>query len=153
MAKVMTKEIMSHFTDPRLDQKKELLFKKRLFEAEEKGYLDGMHMLTILFQSARNRRKVKNIIPAQVIYDSLKAWDREWSERDISTFVYGIRSLECIESVEGQLLKLAAQRISASSASLTSRAIGNALYGLQDITSDTDGAAVNTLFLSPLAPF
>lgn len=132
---------MSHFADRRVDQKKELAFKKRLFEAEERGELDGMHMITLLFQSARTRRKVKNLMPVPLILKSLSSWEREWTERDISTFLYGLRSLQFVEKAETDLLKLGARKISESRAKLSSRAIGNALYGLQDITSDTENVA------------
>lgn len=68
------------------------------------------------------------------MFAQLKSWDREWSERDISTFVYGIRSLECIDPIEAKMLKFAANKIAESKGVLSSRAIGNALYGLQGIT-------------------
>lgn len=138
-AKSVTKEIMSFFALPS-DQKSTLAFKKRLEDKELVKYLDGMHMLTIMFQSARTRRFVKNFMPLQLLLNTLKEWDREWSERDISTFVYGIRALECIDPIEGDILKLGAKKIIASASPITSRAIGNALYGLQGITSDTTGA-------------
>jgi hypothetical protein len=53
-----------------------------------------------------------------------KAWNRVWTERDISTFVYGIRALECLEKVDIELLKLGAKKISKSPAKLSSRSIG-----------------------------
>lgn len=146
--KTLTKEIMSHFSDRRLDQKKELVFKRLLFEAEERGELDGMHMMTLLFQSARSRRKVKNLMPVPLILKSLSSWDREWTERDISTFVYGLRSVQFIDKTETDLLALGARKISESKAKLSSRAIGNALYGLQDITSDTENVAELCLALA-----
>lgn len=94
IGKTLTKEIMSHFGDPRsIDAKKELLFKTRLFSAEEKGQLDAMHMITLLFQSARSRRKVKSLMPVELILKCLNAGSKQWSERDVSSFVYGIRSL------------------------------------------------------------
>jgi hypothetical protein len=99
-----------------------------------------MHMITVLFQSARNRRRAKTVISLPYLLKKLQDWDREWSERDISTFIYGIRALDCIDKIDGEILKLGASKISLSKAKLSSRAIGNALYGLQDITSDTVGA-------------
>ena len=160
-AKSVTKEIMSFFSLPVIDQKNTINFKMRLESADVWDSLDGMHMITILFQSARTRRLAKNIIPIEKILMKLKSWDREWTERDISTFVYGIKSLECINTVDGDLLRLGAKKILESRAVLSSRAIGNALYGLQvmiiifhnfsleihlniifkkGITSDTEGA-------------
>eukprot|EP01041_Mallomonas_annulata_P003235 gene3235-6403_t len=139
-AKTVTKEIMSFFATPTSDQKKSLAFKKRLTEDELRPHLDGMHMIIILFQSARSRRLAKTVIPADIMLAKLKSWDREWSERDISTFVYGVRSLDCIDPIDGEILTLGAEKIAASKAQMSSRAIGNALYGLQDITSDTPGA-------------
>jgi hypothetical protein len=119
--KLLTKEIMAYFGESRGDQKKELQFKKRMYDAEVAGQLDGMHMMTLLFQSARSRRKVKNIMPVELVLKSLSSWGREWSERDISTFVYGVRSLECIDDSDSKLLKLGAKKITESGALLTSR--------------------------------
>ena len=143
VGKALTKEIMAHFGDSRglADIKRDVLFKKRLYEAEVSGQLDGMHVMTLIFQSARSRRKIKSLMPPEIVLKTLSNWEREWSERDISTFVYGIRALECVDKAETELLRLGAKKISESSASLSSRAIGNSLYGLQDITSDTLGAA------------
>ncbi len=115
-------------------------FRERLADENVKKYMDGMHIITILFQCARTKKLSKNIIPVKFMLEKLQSWSNEWSERDISTFVYGIRSLECLDPVEGELLKLSAKKIDESKAILTSRAIGNALYGLQDITSSTVGA-------------
>ena len=95
-----------------------------------------MHILTILFQSARTKRKVKNILSIPILIERLRIWDKEWSERDISAFAYGIRSLEGLDATDSELIKLGATKISESSATVSSRAIGNALYGLQDFTSD-----------------
>lgn len=137
--KSVTSEIMSFFNEKngnKLDEK----FKKRLLNEEVKKNIDGLHIITVLFQSARSKRLAKDIIPLKFLLERLSSWNREWSERDISMFVYGVRSLEGLEKVEGDILRLGAKKISESSASLTSRAIGNALYGLQDITSGTDGA-------------
>lgn len=137
--KSVTAEIMQYFNENR-GTKKDAIFQKRLADAEVKKNIDGLHIITVLFQSARSKRLVKNLIPAKFMVERLALWNREWSERDISMFVYGVRSLEGLDTIEGDLLRLGAKKISESSASLTSRAIGNALYGLQDITSDTDGA-------------
>lgn len=139
--KSVTKDIMAFFSSQSGDSTKDVKFQKKLLETNTKKNIDGLHIITILFQSARTRRLAKNILPVNVMIDTLKSWDKMWSERDISTFIYGIRSLECLDPIEGKLLKLAAVKVSESTALLGSRAIGNALYGLQDITSDTEGAA------------
>mmetsp|Transcript_9646 Transcript_9646/g.9440 ORF Transcript_9646/g.9440 Transcript_9646/m.9440 type:complete len:893 (-) Transcript_9646:375-3053(-) len=136
--KTVTAEIMQYFNTNR-GTKSDPIFQKRLSNVEVRKNLDGLHIITILFQSARSKRMAKNLIPIRFLTDRLSKWDREWSERDISMFVYGVRSLEGLD--EGDLLRLGAKKISESKAFLTSRAIGNALYGLQEITSDTDGAA------------
>jgi hypothetical protein len=137
--KSVTAEIMQHFNQNG-GTKKDAVFQKRLSNEEVKKNIDGLHIITVLFQSARSKRLAKDLIPMKFLVERLAAWDREWSERDISMFVYGVRSLEGLDSLEGDLIRLGAKKISESSAGLTSRAIGNALYGLQDITSDTDGA-------------
>jgi hypothetical protein len=82
---------------------------------------------------------VKSLLSIPILIERLKVWDKEWSERDISAFAYGIRSLEGIDTNDAELIKLGAIKINESSAILSSRAIGNALYGLQDFTSDTGG--------------
>ena len=131
-AKSITKEIMTFFNESSsTKQKSSVSLKKRLESVDVDKYIDGMHVITILFQSARNRKLAKNILTLEKLYDKLAKWNNEWSERDISTFVYGIRSLECISGIEGKILRLGAQKISESKAVLSSRAIGNALYGLQ----------------------
>ena len=137
--KSVTAEIMQFF-NLNVAARKDAVFQKRLSNEEVKRNLDGLHIITLLFQSARSKRLAKDLIPLKFLVERLGAWNREWSERDISMFVYGVRSLEGLDTIEGDLLRLGAKKISESSASLTSRAIGNALYGLQDITSDTDGA-------------
>ena len=138
--KSVTAEIMQYFNQ-NAAARKDSVFQKRLANEEVKGNIDGLHIITVLFQSARSKRLVKDLMPMKFLVDRLGSWNREWSERDISMFVYGVRSLEGLDSTEGDLLRLGAKKISESSAGLSSRAIGNALYGLQDITSDTDGAA------------
>lgn len=137
--KSVTAEIMQYFNQAG-GTRKDAIFQKRLANEEVKKNIDGLHIITILFQSARSKRLAKDLIPLKFLVERLASWNREWSERDISMFVYGVRSLEGLDSIEGDLLRLGAKKISESSASLTSRAIGNALYGLQDITSDTGGA-------------
>ena len=137
--KSVTKEIMAFFGQNG-DASRDIKFQKRLLETNIKSNIDGLHVITVLFQSARTRRLAKNILPLNVMLEKLKKWDKMWNERDISTFIYGIRSLECLDPIEGKLLKFAATKVSESTATLGSRAIGNALYGLQDITSDTEGA-------------
>jgi hypothetical protein len=139
-AKSVTKEIMSFFAQQSSDIKFEQSFKKRLMSDDAKKHIDGLHVVTILFQSARTKRQAKNILPISFMLEKLSEWDRIWSERDISTFVYGIRSLECIEKIDGELIKFGSKKILESPVQLSSRAIGNALYGLQEITSDTSGA-------------
>ena len=138
--KKVTNEIMVFFNERNVSPKTDLIFKKRLAKDEVKKNIDGLHIITILFQSARSRRMAKDMLPPKFMYDTLKRWTREWTERDISMFVYGVRSLDGLDPFEGRLLMLAAKRIQESKAELSSRAIGNALYGLQDITSDTVGA-------------
>jgi len=119
---------------------KDPAFQKRLANDAVRKHLDGLHVITVLFQSARSRRQAKTLLPPKFMVDCLKAWDREWSERDISMFVYGVRSLEGVDPAEGKLLQLGAQKIAESTAVLSSRAIGNALYGLQELTSAATGA-------------
>ena len=138
--KTITQEVMAFFGDKEYTQERDVLFKARLGSSEVVNKLDGMHMITLLFQSARARRRTRNFISVETVIDKLEGWEKEWSERDISFFMYGINSLECVDEVDGKLLKLAARKISESNAQLTSRAIGNALYGLQGITTDTIGA-------------
>lgn len=144
-AKSVTKEIMNFYTlrpaDPKELAAADAAFTKRMSDLTVRSNIDGMHVITILFQSARTRRLAKNVLPIRFMLDRLKAWDKQdWSERDISTFVYGVRSLEGLDPVEAELLLFGAKKISESTAELSSRAIGNALYGLQDITGDTKGA-------------
>lgn len=138
--KTITKEIMSFFGERKENILADTNIRNRLLTQEVVEKLDGMHMITLLFQSARARRRVKAFIPLDLMLTKLTEWDKEWSERDISTFLYGINSLECIDEIDGKLLKLAALKIRQSNASLSSRSIGNALYGLQGITTDTIGA-------------
>ena len=138
--KSITKEIMSFFAEKKPNLESDQSFRNRLKSFEVFNKLDGMHMITLLFQSARARRRVKNFIPLEDMLLKLQEWNKEWSERDISTFLYGIYSLECVDEIDGKLLKLAAKKISESSAILSSRSIGNSLYGLHGITTDTLGA-------------
>lgn len=140
--KEVTKEIMGFFRDAQhsLDPQQEVQFMARMTAPAVKQHIDGLHVLTALFQASRSRRLAQNLMPVELMLERLTAWDKEWNERDISAFVYGVRALECINTVDGELLKLGAAKIRASSAKLSSRAIGNALYGMQDITSDTEGA-------------
>lgn len=115
-------------------------FISRMADVKIREQIDGMHIITLLFQSARSKKLAKNTLPIRFMIEKLRVWDIEWSERDMSTFVYGIRALECIDPIDGELLKLGASKIASSKAVLSSRAIGNALYGLQGITSDSTGA-------------
>ncbi|KAJ1430676.1 hypothetical protein B484DRAFT_448754 [Ochromonadaceae sp. CCMP2298] len=137
--KAVTKEIMAFFALPRND-KRDAEFRSRLAATDVKNSIDGLHVLTILFQSARTKRAAYRLLPTNVMLAKLKSWDRMWSERDVSTFVYGVSALECLDSTDGELLKLGAKNIALSTAPLSSRSIGNALYGLNKITSDTAGA-------------
>jgi very-short-patch-repair endonuclease len=133
--KTVTKEIMNYFQNGgKMDE-----FRQRLSQPAIRENLDGMHMITILFQSARSRKKITDLVPLSQVMATIQAWDRSWTERDISTFLYGIRALNCISAEDSEFLKLAATKINESTAYMSSRAIGNALYGLQDITSDFDG--------------
>ena len=137
-AKSVTNEIMVFFSPE--NRMKDVTFQKRLNMESVKKHIDGLHIITLLFQSARSRRLAKTFLPTKFMYDRLKAWDREWSERDISMFVYGARALEGLDAFEGKILELSAKKINKSPAVLSSRAIGNALYGLQDLTSAAIGA-------------
>jgi hypothetical protein len=101
--KTVTAEIMQYFNTNR-GTKSDPIFQKRLSNVEVRKNLDGLHIITILFQSARSKRMAKNLIPIRFLTDRLSNWDREWSERDISMFVYGVRSLEGLD--EGDLLRL-----------------------------------------------
>lgn len=136
--RTLTKEIMTFFTGIRKPEN-DVKFRTRLAEMEVDTYLDGMHILTILFQCARSKRFAKSLIPPQIMMEKLSTWTNVWSERDISTFVYGIKALEGFDTYDGKLIALGASKIKESSATLSSRSIGNALYGLQGITSATDG--------------
>ena len=119
--KTITKEIMAFFTEKN-DQKAEASFRRRLMSDKEvNSKLDGMHMLTILFQSARVRRSAKNVVSLDLLYEKLSTWDKEWSERDISTFVYGLRSLECVDDIDSKLIYFASKKIEESTAVLSSR--------------------------------
>lgn len=138
-AKSVTTEIMQHF-DRSNNKNEDAFFEKRLSKEDVRKNIDGLHIITVLFQSARSKRLAKVFFDVPFMIDRLSSWKREWSERDISMFVYGIRSIAGLTTSEGDLLRLGAKKISESRAVLTSRSIGNALYGLQDITSGTDGA-------------
>lgn len=136
--KALTKEIVGHFakrTTPEEDEK----FSKMLISKEMSSQIDGMNVLTLLFQCARFKKNVNTFIESKLILEKLQSWERQWNEIDVSTFMYGIQSLECISDVDGLLLKFAATKVKQSNAELSSRAIGNALYGLNKITSDTVG--------------
>ena len=142
--KTVTKDIMIFFnlisTSRDIDERQLATFQTKLLSKEVNDNLDGMHIITILFQTARSKKLVKNIVPISIMIEKLKSWDKEWSERDISTFIYGIRSLDCINPLESELLLLGAAKMKESNVLLTSsRSIGNALYGLQDITSNVIG--------------
>jgi hypothetical protein len=137
--KSVTSEIMQHF-DKSGNKNVDASFERRLLNQDVRKNTDGLHIITVLFQSARSKRLAKNFYDVPFMVDRLSSWKREWSERDISMFVYGIRSIAGLTASEGDLLRLGAKKISESKATLSSRSIGNALYGLQDITSDTDGA-------------
>ena len=139
-AKSVTNEIMRFFSENNKDVKHDMEFKVRLADENVRKNIDGLHVLTILFQSARQKRYAKNFLPIEFMIERLKAWDRTWSERDISTFVYGVRALEGFSKGDGELLRLGAEKIRSSPVKLSTRGIGNALYGLQDITSDAPGA-------------
>ncbi len=137
--KTVTKEIMGFFGGVR-SAENDAKFKSRLLDRQVYSCLDGLHILTVLFQCARSKRLSKSLLSPAIMLEKLSKWSTVWSERDISTFVYGIKALEGISTEEGQLLLLGARKIKESSASLSSRSIGNALYGLQGITSTTIGA-------------
>lgn len=136
--RTLTKEIMTFFNGDR-KQENDVKFRTRLAEMEVDSFLDGMHILTILFQCARSKRFAKSLLPPQIMLEKLSQWTPVWSERDISTFVYGIKALEGFDAYDGQLIALGATKIKQSDATLSSRSIGNALYGLQGITSATGG--------------
>lgn len=138
--KSVTKEIMNFFSASPVAPQSDPKFMQRLTSKSIDEHVDGMHVMTILFQCARSRRLAKTVYPTELMIKKLTSWDKMWSERDISTFVYGIRSIEGLNENEKKLMKLGAAKIQNSTAALSSRAIGNALYGLQDITSDTAGA-------------
>ena len=90
--KSVTNEIMEFFSPQ--NRVKDAAFQKRLANDAVRKNIDGLHVITVLFQSARSRRQAKTLLPAKFMADRLKTWDREWSERDISMFVYGVRALE-----------------------------------------------------------
>lgn len=138
--KSATKDIMKHFAQS-TDKPKDARFAQWLSDPNTSVHLDGLHMLTIMFQCARTKRRTKFVIPPSDILKRLVEWDREWSERDISTFLYGVQSLDCMDATDGKILAIGANRILTSTAKLTSRSIGNALYGLRDLTTDSIGAA------------
>ena len=64
-----------------------------------------MHIITILFQSARRKKLAADVLPLSVMTSKLATWEKEWSERDISTFMYGIRSLPCVSKEEFEFLE------------------------------------------------
>lgn len=138
--KSATKEIMKHFSLP-IEKQRDVLFSQWLVDPDTSIHLDGLHMLTVMFQCARTKRKAKTIISPEIILQIIEQWDREWSERDISTFLYGVNSLDCMDATQSKILIIGAHKIAKSSAEVTSRSIGNALYGLRDLTTDTVGAA------------
>jgi hypothetical protein len=137
-AKQVTKEIMGHFTKE-TNSEEDSKFSAKLQAPNVSSNIDGMNVLTLMFQCARAKKKVTNFITSKLILDKLQKWDREWNEREISAFMYGIQSLECIDTDDSEVLKFAAQKIASSSAKLSSRALGNSLYGLHRITSDVEG--------------
>ena len=55
-AKSITNEIVSFYSGARVN---ETIIRNRLEDPEVKNKLDGMHMMTLMFQSARKRRKIK----------------------------------------------------------------------------------------------
>jgi hypothetical protein len=72
-AKSITNEIMEHFSRPaKIRNAADARFFKRLAEKEVQTNLDGMHMLTILFQCARSKRLAKSIISIDVVLSKLK---------------------------------------------------------------------------------
>ena len=146
--KVVTKEIMSFFKESAVYRGRNpgpapMNIKNYLTRPDVVENLDGAHISIIMFQCARSRRMAKSLMPTSAMLEALQKWEKKsWSERDISTFVYGIRALDNtgVDENEGLMLKLVAKKIAESDAIMTSRSVGNALYGLQDITSDTEGA-------------
>lgn len=144
-AKAVTNEIVSFFKTNRSFQSNSpevVKFQKYISSPDVVKILDGVHMSVLMFQCARTKTLANSFVPTPVILKIMKSWSKEWSERDISTMMYGIRSLKNtgMDKKEGELLIWAAQKIKESTAQLSSRAIGNALYGLQDLTSDYEGA-------------
>ena len=87
---------MQFFSERNIDANLENSFKSRLSHPDVSSKLDGMHMITLLFQCSRARRRIKQLLPPALVLEKLNKWENEWSERDISTFVYGLRSLECV---------------------------------------------------------
>lgn len=143
--KVITNEIMGFFKNGSYRGKDGALLdnlRNYLTEPKVIANLDGAHVSVIMFQCARTRRMAKQLMSTSAMLAALENWGKKWSERDISTFVYGIRALDNtgVDGNDQLMLKLAARKISESDAVLSSRSIGNALYGLQDMTSDTEGA-------------
>ena len=126
--KLVTKQIMTFFDGSKNSYSDRENFRKYLLENKVMGLLDGMHIITILFQSARLKKQATDVLPIDVMTEKLATWDKEWSERDISTFLYGLRSLNCVSREETEFLKMAATKISLSKATLSSRGIGNALF-------------------------
>lgn len=163
--KSITKEIMSFFSERTANAETDAILRSRLKSSEVLEKLDGMHMITLLFQSARARShfyvsilssvnlilffsgdESRHLYHLKQCYKSLAIGIKNGtaaitndllffimspplirSERDISTFMYGINSLECVDEIDGKLIKLAAKKIGESSAALTSRAIGNGI--------------------------
>jgi hypothetical protein len=136
--KSITKEVMAYFSKIRSQEELEK-FQSYINNESVISMMDGMHIITLLFQAARKRIKIGDVVPINFILDKLQGWGKEWNERDISMFMYGMRALKGVGKEEGELLKFAATKISESKAVMNGRAIGNALYGFQDITSATDG--------------
>ena len=136
--KSITNEIISFYNNQgkRINETRIM---ERLSEPEVSEKLDGLHILSLMFLSSQKRKKLKNVISLTDALERLNTWDRVWTDKDISTFVYGVRSLECLTDEDQALLQLGAKKINESPAKMNSRAIGNALYGLQDTTSDSPG--------------
>ena len=107
-AKSITNDILSFFQDrDRPTMEKDTVFANRLNSTEVSSKLDGLHMITLLYNCARARRRASVFIDIETIVNKIEVWDREWNERDISYFMYGINSLDCVNDIDGKLLKLA----------------------------------------------
>lgn len=74
--KSVTKEIVDFFGKAVVTAEEEKHFIDRLAQVEVREAMDGLHILTLLFQCARTRRMAKIYLPLPFMVDTLLRWER-----------------------------------------------------------------------------